>query len=156
MGFNFGLKTALNSVVGGFSVATGEAAINRITFPEGTTYFETPTHKVYVITSSTTMTIEGTPTFSYWNSGAGGTSAGGCFGHAGVGGGGAGGVDQVTDDTFSLPAGEYNCVVPGKGGGNTYFEDSVTSTQYAIAYKGGGGNQGNGGPGGCGGGGGNQ
>jgi len=156
MGFNFGLKTSTNSVTGGFSVATGTAVINRITFPEGTTYFETPTHKVYVITSSTTMTIEGTPTFSYWNSGAGGTSSGGCFGHAGVGGGGAGGVDQVTDDTFSLPAGEYNCIVPGKGGGNTYFEDSVTSTQYAIAYKGGGGNQGNGGNGGCGGGGGNQ
>ena len=36
------------------------------------------------------MTIEGTPTFSYWNGGAGGTSQGGCFGHAGVGGGGAG------------------------------------------------------------------
>ena len=102
------------------------------------------------------MTIEGTPTFSYWNSGAGGTSAGGCFGHAGVGGGGAGGVSQVTDDTFSLPAGEYNCVVPGKGGGNTYFEDAASSTQYAIAYKGGYGNQATGGNGGCGGGGGNQ
>ena len=60
---------------------------------------------------------------------------------------------------LSMVIGSYHYTIASfldKGGGNTYFEDAVTSDQYAIAYRGGGGNQGNGGPGGCGGGGGNQ
>lgn len=156
MGFNFGLKSSTNSVTGGLTVRRGSRPINKVTFPNGTVYFQTATHKVYVLTTSTTMTIQGTPTFSYWSGGSGGGAYGGCFGHAGTGGGGAGGVNSVTDDTFSLPSGEYNVIVPGKGGGDTYIENATTLATYCRAYGGGFGTQGNGSPGGCGGGGGNQ
>lgn len=132
------------------------AGADSIEFPAGTTSFTTATHTVYVIDSTTTMTVKGAPTFSIWCGGSGGGAYGGCVGHAGTGGGGAGGLVKVIDDTATVPKGEYNVVVPGRGGGNTYLENTATSTKYYEAIKGGFGTQNVGGAGGCGGGGGAQ
>lgn len=153
--FSFGFKST-NSV-SGISIRRGRRLPPKVTFPSGTKSFDTATHRVFVLTTSTEMTVQGNPTFSYWSGGSGGSGTGGCVGHSGSGGGGAGGLSKVTDDTFAVPAGQYTINVPGKGGGDTYIQSVATLTKYAEAYRGGYGvYNGTGGSGGCGGGGGAQ
>jgi hypothetical protein len=151
---NFGLNKSDNPI-NGFAISQDEVE-DKIFITGELAFFDTDTHRVYVMFESSTMTVTGNPKMSYWSGGSGGNGTSRCVGHSGSGGGGSGGCVQVTDDTFFPTSGVWNVVIPGRGGGSTYLEDPA-GVRYAEAHRGGGGVfNGTGGAGGTGGGGGSQ